>query len=134
MEPNLLPCPFCGGEPKIKIIDDAAILLRGIKLVCSNCGASKMVESNDYHNNPTQLYLAAHSLWNSRIPVFQWTSVETGLPGTALMPLGGGWAIVIADGSLGVGEYLYDTADGWKKHGIPDHFDLKVTRWMEMPT
>lgn len=64
---ELKPCPFCGGEPKVKTYyPDITLFVRGksrIYIVCETCGA----RTRDFIESPFHsAYDEAIKVWNQR--------------------------------------------------------------------
>ena len=57
----LLPCPFCGGEPRRFTIEEKGPNLGGTVIECSRCGASSAVEFERCEN--------LVSNWNARATI-----------------------------------------------------------------
>ncbi len=55
---ELLPCPFCGGEPEIIHIEEEGENFGGSCIGCTDCGASSPVHFDRKEN--------LHSSWNTR--------------------------------------------------------------------
>ncbi len=68
MSQKLLPCPFCGGEPALRIANNVHYSF-GCRIMCEPCGVDITHEGSDLDSVGIKTRCIA--AWNKRAPALQ---------------------------------------------------------------